>query len=90
VLDYEPRKDIYESAGESMTSDDLQHCLDLRRADLDPELFAAAVTVHYIRRLIAAGGGSVERPDEEEALHPHPSRSLSRSRCRGGTKDQAL
>jgi hypothetical protein len=54
-----------------MTSDDLQHCLDLRRADLDPELFAAAIAVHYIRRLIAAGGGSVERPDEEEALSPH-------------------
>ncbi len=54
-----------------MTSDILQHCLDLRRADLDPELFAAAVAVHYIRKLIAAGGGSVERPDEEEALHPH-------------------
>ncbi len=54
-----------------MRSDDLQRCLDLRRADLDPEMFAAAVAVHSIRRLIAAGGGSVERPDEEEALSPH-------------------
>jgi hypothetical protein len=54
-----------------MRSDDLQRCLDLRRADLDPELFAAAVAVHYMRRLIAAGGDSVERPDEEEALSPH-------------------
>jgi hypothetical protein len=54
-----------------MMSDDLQRCLDLRRADSDPELFAAAVAVQYIRRLIAAGGDSIERLDEEEALHPH-------------------
>ncbi len=54
-----------------MTSNDLPSSLDLRRTDLDPELFAAAVAVHSIRRLIAAGGGSVERPDEEEALSPH-------------------
>jgi hypothetical protein len=53
-----------------MTSDDEQDYLDLRREDLDPELFAAAVAVQYIRRLIAAGGGSVERPDKE-ALSPH-------------------
>ncbi len=54
-----------------MTSDDLHYYLDLRWTDLDPELFAAAVAVHSIRRLIAAGGGSVERPDEEEALYPY-------------------
>ena len=54
-----------------MTSDDLQHCLDLRRADLDPELFAAVLAVHSIRRLIAASTSSVEWPDEEEALSPH-------------------
>jgi hypothetical protein len=70
VLDYEQRKDTHESTGESMTNDDLQHCLDLRWADLDPELFAAAA-VHYMGRLIATGGGSVEQPDEEEALYPY-------------------
>jgi len=53
-----------------MMSEDLQHALDLRRANLDPEPFAAAVAVHSIRRLVAAGGGSVERPDEQEVLHP--------------------
>ncbi len=53
-----------------MTSDNLQRCFDLRRADLDQELFVAAVAVHYVLGLIAAGGGSIERPDEE-ALHPH-------------------
>jgi len=62
---------MYESAGESMTSDDLQRCLYLRRADLDPEHFAAAVAVQYMRWLVAAGGGRVERPNEEEALSPH-------------------
>jgi len=71
VLDHEPRKDTHESTGESMTSDDLQRCLDLRRADLDPELFAAALTVQHIRRLIAAGGNGACRLDEEEALPPH-------------------
>ncbi len=55
-----------------MRSEDLQACLDLRRVDLDPERFAVAVAVHSIRRLIAAGGGRVERPDEQEALSPHP------------------
>jgi hypothetical protein len=70
LLDHEAGKDIHESAGKSMTSDDLHYYLDLRRTDLDPELFAAAVAVHSIRRLIAAGGGSVERPDEE-AFSPH-------------------
>jgi len=38
-----------------MRSDDLQACLDLRRADFDPDLFAAALAVQHIRRLIAAG-----------------------------------
>jgi len=54
-----------------MRSHDLQHYFDLRRADLDPELFAAAVAIQYMRKLIAVGGGSVQRPDEEAALHQH-------------------
>ena len=54
-----------------MTSDDLEDYLDLRRADIDPEQFAAAIAVQHIRRLIAAGGGRVEPPDEQEALSPH-------------------
>jgi hypothetical protein len=70
VLDHEPEKDVHESAGESLKRNELQHALDLRRADLDPELFAAAVAVQYIRRLIVAGGGRGEEPDKE-ALHPH-------------------
>ena len=54
-----------------MRSDDLEDDLDLRRAGLDPERFAAALAVQHIRRLIAAGGGRVERPDEQETLSPH-------------------
>ena len=61
----------YECTGTSIRNDDLEDCLDLRRADLDPDLFAAALAVQHIRRLIAAGGGRVERPDEQEALSPH-------------------
>jgi hypothetical protein len=71
MLDHELRKNSHESTGTSMRNDDLQAYLDLRRADLDPERFAAAVALHSIRRLIAAGGGKVERPDEQEALSLH-------------------
>ncbi len=53
-----------------MTSDGLQHRLDLRRAVLDPDL-AAALVVQHNRRLIAAGGNGACRLDVEEALTPH-------------------
>jgi hypothetical protein len=75
VHDYEPRKDTYESTGESMTSDDLEHYFDLRRADIDLELFTAALAVQHIR-LIVTGGSSIERPDEEEVLNPHHLREF--------------
>jgi len=54
-----------------MPSIDLEDYLDLRRADLDPEWFAAALAVKHMRRLIAAGGNGAGHPDEEEALFPH-------------------
>lgn len=53
-----------------MKHTDLQCALDLRREDLDPELFAAAVAVQYIRRLVATGGNGPYRLDEE-SLSPH-------------------
>ncbi len=59
-----------------MTSNDLEHCLDLRRTDLDLELFAAALAVQHIRRLIVAGGSRIERPDEEEVLNPRHLREF--------------
>jgi len=70
VLDDEPKKDIHESTGQSMKCTDLQCALDLRQEDLDPEMFAAAVAVQYMRRLIATGGNGPYRLDEE-ALSPH-------------------
>ena len=54
-----------------MRSDDREDCLDLRRADLDPDLFAAALAVQHIRHLITAGGNGVGHPDEQEELSPH-------------------
>jgi shikimate kinase len=54
-----------------MLKESFEEHLDLCQTDLDPELFAAATAVQYIRKLIAAGGGGVERPDDEEALSPH-------------------
>ena len=50
--------------------DYLQQCLDLRKQDLDPERFALALAVRYIRGLIQYGGSDMKRPDLESALHP--------------------
>lgn len=54
-----------------MRRDKLEHALDLLRADLDPEVFAAALTVRHMRRLIAYGGSDFGHPDDDSALHPH-------------------
>jgi hypothetical protein len=48
----------------------LQHCLDLRRQDSEPERFAIAQAVRYIRELINSGGSDRRRPELESALHP--------------------
>ena len=50
--------------------DYLQQCLDLRRQDIEPEIFTIALAVRYIRELIYHGGSDVSRPDLESALHP--------------------
>ena len=54
-----------------MSRDHVEDALDLRKADLDPEFFAAALAVRHIRILIAHGGSDSGRPDDETALHPH-------------------
>ena len=54
-----------------MRRDHLEQALDLRRADLDPEIFAAALVVRHIRMLITHGGSDSGRPDDDDALHPH-------------------
>jgi len=50
--------------------DYLQQSIDLRRQDIEPELFAIALAVRYIRELINYGGSDTRRPDFESALHP--------------------
>ena len=51
--------------------DYLQQFIDLRRAESDPELFAIALALRYIRMLIQHGGSDMRRPDDDSALHPH-------------------
>ena len=53
-----------------MSRDSFEQFIDLHRADLDPELFAAALAVQYLRRLLASGGSEFGRPDDEDTLHP--------------------
>ena len=50
--------------------DYLQQFLDLRRQDIEPEMFAIALAVRYIRELINHGGSDMRCPDLESVLHP--------------------
>jgi hypothetical protein len=50
-----------------METNNIEYCMDLDRADLDPEVFAAALAVQHIGSLIANGGGRSGWPD----LPPH-------------------
>jgi len=51
-----------------MNMEHLQQFIDLRRAEIDPEMFAAALAICHISKLIASGGISIGRPDLESAL----------------------
>jgi hypothetical protein len=53
-----------------MNMDHLQQFTDLRRTDIDPEVFAAALAIQHVSKLIASGGSSIGRPDLEAALPP--------------------
>lgn len=50
--------------------DHLQQVTDLRRTDIDPEVFAAAIAILRVSKLIASGGSSVGRPDLESVVPP--------------------
>jgi len=50
--------------------DHLQQFIDLRRTDLDPEVFAAALAIYHVSKLIASGGSSSGHPDLESVLPP--------------------
>jgi hypothetical protein len=53
-----------------MNMDHLQQFTDLRRTDIDSEVFATALAILHIRKLIASGGSSIGRPDLETMLTP--------------------
>lgn len=48
----------------------LQRCIDLHWQDIEPERFAIALAVRYVRELITYGGSHMRRPDLESALRP--------------------
>lgn len=50
--------------------DYLQLYIDLRQQDIEPEMFAKALAVRYICKMINYGGSDMRRPDLESALHP--------------------
>jgi hypothetical protein len=53
-----------------MQSRHLEEYLDLRRSDIDPEFFAAALAVQYVYRLIVHGGRPFGFTDFETVLQP--------------------
>ncbi|GHO96262.1 hypothetical protein KSF_063100 [Reticulibacter mediterranei] len=53
-----------------MKREDLEDATNLERDDIDPKLFAAALAIQHIGRLLAYGGSSNGRSSDEDALHP--------------------
>src|SRR6266702_943893 len=53
-----------------MRRDHLEYALDLHSADIDPEMFAAALAVQHICRLIVNGGSEFGRLDFDAAFYP--------------------
>jgi hypothetical protein len=51
-------------------------CLDLRRGDSDPEVYAAASSVRHVGTLIANGGSVYGQFDLVDALHPSEIEAL--------------
>ncbi len=50
--------------------DYLQQSIDLRRQDIEPEIFTITLAVRYIRELINHGGSNMRHPDLESAFPP--------------------
>ncbi len=53
-----------------MNMDHLDQFIDLRRSDIEPEVFTAAIAIQHVSKLISSGGSSIGRPDLESALLP--------------------
>src|SRR5581483_7642326 len=54
----------------SMDTHSLEHYLDLRREDIEVEMFEAALAVQHVRRLISNGGKDNGYLDLDSALQP--------------------
>jgi len=70
--------------------DYLQQCIDLRRPDSEPELFAIALALRHIRVLIQHGGSDMRRPDDDSALHPHHLEAFLARAVERTWKDQCM
>jgi len=53
-----------------MNMEHLKPFIDLRKTDIDPEVFAAAIAIHHVSKLIASGGSSIGQLDLESVLPP--------------------
>jgi hypothetical protein len=47
-----------------------QKYVDLSQADIDPEIFAAALAIQHVSTLILNGGDISRQPDRDSAFHP--------------------
>ena len=70
--------------------DYLQQFIDLRRPDSDPELFAIALALRYIRTLIQHGGSDMRRPGDDSALHPRHLEAFLARAVERTWKDQRM
>ncbi len=69
-----------------MNTENLQDYFDLRRNDLDLELFGAALAVQHIYTLIVNGGNEFSRPDWDSTLHPHHLQSFLKNAVESARK----
>jgi hypothetical protein len=56
---------------------EMQRCLDLRRRDIDPEVYAAASAVRHVGTLLANEGSVYGQSDLVDAFHPSESEAVS-------------
>jgi hypothetical protein len=60
-----------------MNMDYIEQFIDLRRADIDPEVFAAALAIRHIRKLIASGGLDFESVTSPQQIEVFLLRAIS-------------
>lgn len=57
-------------ANDMTIMEQIQHDVDLRRPDIDPEVFATALAVQHLVLLLVHGGSEDGHPDADEAIDP--------------------